>query len=90
MDIIEQEANYFAMCLLMPEQFVRVDITAMGGIDLTEDRQIRDLANICKQVEDALIGVVFRDDALIVRYDTMQKRYSAQPKIVATYQPVRS
>ena len=44
MDIIEQEANYFAMCLLMPEQFVRVDITAMGGIDLTEDRQIRDLA----------------------------------------------
>ena len=45
MDIIEQEANYFAMCLLMPEQFVRVDITAMGGIDLTEDRQIRDLAN---------------------------------------------
>ena len=49
-----------------------------------------DLSNICKQVEDALIGVVFRDDALIVRYDTMQKRYSAQPKIVATYQPVRS
>ena len=48
-----------------------------------------DLSNICKQVEDALNGVVFRDDALIVRYDTMQKRYSAQPKIVATYQPVR-
>ena len=48
-----------------------------------------DLSNICKQVEAALNGVVFRDDALIVRYDTMQKRYSAQPKIVATYQPVR-
>ena len=48
------------------------------------------LLNICTRIEDALKGVVFRDDTLIVRYDTMQKRYSAQPKIVATYQPVRT
>lgn len=47
-----------------------------------------DLSNLCKQVEDALNGVVFRDDALIVRYDTMQKRYSQQPKIVATYRAI--
>jgi Holliday junction resolvase RusA-like endonuclease len=46
-----------------------------------------DLSNICKQIEDALNGVVFVDDALIVRYDTMQKRYSDQPKIVVTYRP---
>ena len=30
--------------LLMPEKFVREDIRAMGGIDLTEDKPIRDLA----------------------------------------------
>ena len=32
MDIIEQEANYFAMCLLMPEQFVRVVARAPIGV----------------------------------------------------------
>ncbi len=40
----DREANYFAMCLLMPEKFVREDIKAMGGIDLTEDKPIRALA----------------------------------------------
>jgi Zn-dependent peptidase ImmA (M78 family) len=40
----DREANYFAMCLLMPEQFLRRDIAEMGGIDLTEDRPIRKLA----------------------------------------------
>ena len=41
----DREANYFAMCLLMPEKFVREDIRAMGGIDLTEDKPIRDLTH---------------------------------------------
>ena len=40
----DREADYFAMCLLMPEQFLRRDIAEMGGIDLTEDRPIRKLA----------------------------------------------
>ena len=47
-----------------------------------------DLSNILKQIEDALNGIVFRDDALIVRYDLLVKRYSTQPKIVATYRAV--
>ncbi len=35
----EQEANYFAMCLLMPESMVRKEVTKMGGrIDLCDDR----------------------------------------------------
>lgn len=40
----EHEANYFAMCLLMPEQFLRKDLAEMDGIDLTEDQPIRKLA----------------------------------------------
>ena len=44
-----------------------------------------DLSNLVKMVEDALNEIVYRDDAQIIRYDVCQKRYSAQPKIVATY-----
>lgn len=40
----EAEACYFAMCLLMPEKFVREDIAALGGIDWTENQPVRDLA----------------------------------------------
>jgi Zn-dependent peptidase ImmA (M78 family) len=43
-EIIEAESNYFAMCLLMPESFLRQDIKEMGGLDLTEDSPIRKLA----------------------------------------------
>jgi Zn-dependent peptidase ImmA (M78 family) len=43
-DIIDTEANYFAMCLLMPESFLRRDIEEMGGLDLTKDGPIRKLA----------------------------------------------
>lgn len=49
-----------------------------------------DLSNLVKQVEDALNGVVFRDDALIVEYGTLQKVYSHQPKIVVTVRPLVS
>jgi Holliday junction resolvase RusA-like endonuclease len=47
-----------------------------------------DLSNIAKQVEDALNGIVYRDDALIVEYGTLQKVYSMQPKIVFTVSPI--
>jgi Holliday junction resolvase RusA-like endonuclease len=48
-----------------------------------------DLSNIVKQVEDALNGVAFRDDAQIVRYGTLQKVYSVQPKIVVTVRSLK-
>ena len=40
-EIMNKEANYFAMCLLMPEQFLRKD---MVGIDLTDDVAVGRLA----------------------------------------------
>ena len=43
-DAEEREANYFAMCLLMPEQFVRDEIAKMDGLDLVDDRQLEKLA----------------------------------------------
>jgi Zn-dependent peptidase ImmA (M78 family) len=43
-DVEEREANYFAMCLLMPEHFVRDEVAKMGGIDLTDDKPLQKLA----------------------------------------------
>lgn len=41
----DREANYFAMCLLMPEQFVRKEVAAMGGrFDMADDNQLKILA----------------------------------------------
>lgn len=42
--IMEREANYFAMCLLMPEAFLRKDIQALGGIDIEDDKTMSKLA----------------------------------------------
>jgi len=41
---IEQEANLFAIELLMPTAFLKRDLKAMGGIDFSDDRQIDKLA----------------------------------------------
>jgi Holliday junction resolvase RusA-like endonuclease len=46
-----------------------------------------DLSNIVKQVEDALNGVVFRDDALVVMLHA-SKRFGMQPKLVITVSPL--
>lgn len=44
-DIEHREANYFAMCLLMPERFVMAEIAKMGGrVDFADDDQIAALA----------------------------------------------
>jgi len=43
-DIEDREANYFAMCLLMPESFVRDEVAKLGGIDLSEDKPLKTLA----------------------------------------------
>lgn len=48
------EANYFAMCLLMPERFVRDEIRKIGGIDIADDRAIRKLARIFAVPETAM------------------------------------
>ena len=34
----DEEANYFAMCLLMPADFVEAEIKKCGLIDLTDER----------------------------------------------------
>lgn len=40
----EREANYFAMALLMPEDWVRADIKKLGGVDIADGQQIAQLA----------------------------------------------
>lgn len=46
-----------------------------------------DLDNICKAWNDALNGVVYRDDSLICRM-TLEKRYGPQPLVVVTVKPI--
>ena len=42
----EKEANYFAMCLLMPEELVRKEVKRMGGnIDIGDDKTMKKLAD---------------------------------------------
>lgn len=40
----EAEANYFAMCLLMPEDFVRAEIRKLRSFDLNNEKQMAELA----------------------------------------------
>ena len=40
----EAEANYFAMCLLMPEDFLVKDVKELGGIELEDDAKVKTLA----------------------------------------------
>lgn len=41
----EAEANYFAMCLLMPEDFVRRELKKFeGGFDIANDAHVKQLA----------------------------------------------
>lgn len=45
MSVADQEANYFAICLLMPEEFVRREIEKIpSGLDVSDDRQMTTLA----------------------------------------------
>ncbi|MCP2219930.1 MULTISPECIES: RusA family crossover junction endodeoxyribonuclease [Bradyrhizobium] len=46
-----------------------------------------DLSNVLKAWEDALNGVVYRDDSLICRM-TLDKRYGPQPLVVVTVRPI--
>lgn len=40
----EEEANYFAMCLLMPRDLVVEEVRKLGGVDLADDRKMGELA----------------------------------------------
>lgn len=39
-DQMEREANYFAMCLLIPADLLAADIKKLGGIDLHDGKAI--------------------------------------------------
>ncbi len=41
---MEAEADYFAMCLLMPRDLVIAEVRAMGGVDLVDDEEVGKLA----------------------------------------------
>ena len=43
-EVMEREANYFAMCLLMPEEWLRRDVEAIGGVDIEDDVAMTKLA----------------------------------------------
>lgn len=45
MDNMDSEATIFAIELLMPEEFLRRDITKLGGIDIADDVAVGRLAN---------------------------------------------
>lgn len=55
----------------------------LGG---TKPAKKPDIENIAKAWFDALNGVVYRDDALIVRAE-LEKRYGPSPLVVATVRP---
>lgn len=46
--IEDAEANYFAMCLLMPEDLVRAEMKRVGAIDLADDSKNEALTKLCK------------------------------------------
>ncbi len=61
---MDQEANAFAMELLMPADWLRADIEKMGGIDLTDDAALAKLAKkyrVSPQVMAIRIGELRND-----------------------------
>lgn len=43
-EVMEIEANAFAMELLMPEDWLRDDMAKLGGVDIEDDKVISELA----------------------------------------------
>ena len=56
-DAIEQEANAFALALLMPEEWLRRDVKAMGTIDIVDDVKVGKLA---KKYQVSIALMTFR------------------------------
>lgn len=42
---MDAEANYFAMCLLMPEDLLRREVQKLQPLDFSDDRKIKKLAD---------------------------------------------
>lgn len=92
------EANHGIAVIDQP---VRLDILAEMAIPASWSRRKKndaiignikpsgrpDLSNVIKQIEDALNGVVFCDDSLVVTLRA-SKRYGVQPKLVITVAPI--
>lgn len=56
---MDREANEFSMQLLVPSDFLRAELTKIGGIDLEDDRAIAKLARkfrVSMQVMTLRIG----------------------------------
>jgi Zn-dependent peptidase ImmA (M78 family) len=64
MSAVEQEANYFAMHLLVPTQMLRTELERLGGIDLVDDRTgaLRKLAKNF-QVSETIIAFRVAEEA---------------------------
>lgn len=43
-DIEETEANYFAMCLLIPRDCLLEDLRKLGGFDIADDAALKKLS----------------------------------------------
>lgn len=66
---MDAEANYFAMCLLMPAPLLLADVDALGGLDACDDPNVRVLAKkygVTEQMMTLRIYEVLRKRALKV------------------------
>lgn len=70
--LLEHEANYFALCLLLPEDMVRAEVRKLGGLDLSDPRAFVRLARIF-EVDATLMA--FRLGQLWVR-PGMRRRWT--------------
>lgn len=54
---MEAEANIFAVCLLIPKDLLLAEIDKMGGIDLSEDK---DMIYLCKKFQVPMAAMALR------------------------------
>ena len=52
----EHEANYFAMCLLMPEPLLRAEVAKIKHFDICNEKHMKKLADIF-QVSVAMMAM---------------------------------
>lgn len=51
------EANAFAMELLMPEHFLRADLRKIGGVDIEDEEKVKKLA---RKYKVSVAAMIFR------------------------------
>lgn len=101
MDLVTSHAKIAMMGRPVIDEPVLVDLTEIREIPKSWSKRDRtaallgeiwptgkpDLKNIIAGIEDACNGWVWRDDALIVAYTTLAKRYGESPFVVVTVRP---